>query len=153
MTARLTEQSIIIPETKALTTGDVFAVYGSLRKGLGNYSNLQLDTRAEFLGEDTVKGSLFSLGGYPGLLKQALGLTPDEVAVELYRITNPDLGPRLDGLEGYRMDNPERSFYVRSEVTTVKGNTASIYYYNGGITADRYVPSGDWSEWVSKRFS
>lgn len=141
----------IIPSTEPLKVGDLFAVYGTLRKGCGNYRNLGLDVRAEFVGEDLVEGTLYHLGGFPGLTQEIQPCLKDEdttpVHVELYRVLDDTLPPRLDGLEGYRIGSPENSMYIRAKVDLIvnQGQTAEIYYYNANdMPSERIIWSGDW---------
>jgi len=133
----------IIPATEPLQVGELFAVYGTLRKGCGNYQNLGLETRAEFIGLDEVDGTLYHLGGFPGLTEEASD-TP--VAVEVYKLTDANLSRSLDMLEGYHTQAPNRSMYIRAKTVTKGGLEVDIYYYNNNDVAERnaVIKSGDW---------
>jgi len=132
----------IIPSDRLLQAGDIFAVYGTLRKGNGNYKYTGMRTGAKFLGEETVQGTLYHLGGFPGLTQEA---SPVPVTVEVYKLLDPALGVRLDRLEGYKPAKPEGSMYIRAKTVTNSGREAFIYYYNSlRVPARRVILSGDW---------
>lgn len=137
-------------ETKQLTKGDIVAVYGTLRKDCSNYHSLGLRGRAKYLGEDIVKGSLYSIpsGGFP-CLKEG----EEDVVVDLFEIVEETLGLSLDRLEGYNPTAPQESnsFYIRSAIETLNGVPASIYVFQGGVREEDYIESGDWVQWKSSK--
>lgn len=113
------------------------AVYGSLKKGHGNY---RLLAASEYLGRCMLRGryTMVDLGYYPGVVMRDEG---DEGAVlcEVYRVTEDTLAS-LDLLEG------NGSYYTRSKVDT-PWKKAWCYF----LPADEYlkrdidvVPSGIW---------
>jgi gamma-glutamylcyclotransferase (GGCT)/AIG2-like uncharacterized protein YtfP len=115
------------------------AVYGSLRKNMGNHRLLE---DAVYLGNFKTKPefSLYSLGGFPGLKKR--GNT--EVTMEVYQIT-PGEAHRIDQLEGYDPKRNDNYFYDKIEIETPYG-AAGTYIYVGEVSEDRLVESGDWTE-------
>lgn len=139
----------IIPAKHRLREGDKFAVYGTLRKGCGNYENLGLDTRAKLVGSHTVQGVLFGLhGGFPGLVEEHPDVDMDSIkpiTVEVYEIVDPTLGSSLDSLEGYRLSDTSRSLYIRSEILVEALEEAvAIYYYNYEPPLSSLIEEGDW---------
>jgi gamma-glutamylcyclotransferase (GGCT)/AIG2-like uncharacterized protein YtfP len=108
------------------------AVYGSLRKGMGNHGLLQSD-EVTFLGTERVSGfDMYSMGGFP-FITPAQG----EIRIELYKVGHATM-LRLDRLEGYP------SFYDRKLIQTSKGQ-AWIYFIVGkNLSNYEKVQSGDW---------
>lgn len=121
---------------------NLVSVYGSLREGMGNHRLLESEN-SKLLGEFRTKPeyTLFSLGAFPGLLKN--GNT--SIVVEVYEVTDNVL-KRLDGLEGYHEDDLEQSFYIRETINTPFGESY-IYFYNGNPGNKEIVESGDWTEY------
>lgn len=124
-----------------MQVGDLVAVYGSLRNGLGNSRILEGTERLEDGIIEKNKYSMISLVAFPGLLKDNLSNT--EIVVEVYEIDSVSRKRRLDNLEGYP------SFYNREEVKLVDGRTAWVYYLEGNHYQSRpKVHSGDWVEYI-----
>lgn len=114
------------------------AVYGSLRRGMGNHRVLERND-AQLLSTERITGfEMFSLGAYP-FIRSGEG----EITVEVYAV--PITGMRdLDALEGYP------SFYDRKLVQTTKGQ-AWIYFIDdrdGRVP----VPDGDWVAFYNPRY-
>lgn len=115
------------------------AVYGTLRKGCRANGKL---SKANFVGEDAVKGNLYNIGWFPGI---RLG-GPQDVKVEVYEVSPEVEGEVLsilDSYEGYREGDPG-SLYFRKEVETTSGHTVSIYEYRESPSETTLIPSGDW---------
>lgn len=107
------------------------AVYGSLRKGLGNHRVISQDPSHTLLSTERIGGwDMFSYGAYP-YISQGGG----EITVEVYQVADETLVP-LDRLEGYP------HFYNRVQVETSQG-LAWIYFINQGSN-NRPVLNGDW---------
>jgi gamma-glutamylcyclotransferase (GGCT)/AIG2-like uncharacterized protein YtfP len=140
-----TNNPTIEPELTEMTVGDLFAVYGTLRRDQGNHRYLGVHEKAEYLDTITVPGILCALGGFPGLVQEMEGIELQEVEVEVYRLTHDDLSPRLDRLEGYRpADGEKNGFYIRSIISEYKGEPLNIYYYQGTVKETMIIPSGNW---------
>lgn len=127
----------------------VVAVYGSLRKGMGNNRLLANQT---FLTQTRTaeKYAMYSLGGFPKISLEGAKVSP--IVVELYEVDEAGLA-RLDQLEGYRGEGMN-NFYDRSAVQCEDGNLALIYHIerDGQRPAD-LVPDGDWVEFIKARSS
>jgi len=123
---------------------NLIAVYGSLRKEMGNDYILK---NAKYLGEFKTDPifSLYSLGSYPGLKEN--GST--SVVMEVYEVDNLT-AQRVDSLEGYSADSPA-TFYDKIPINTPYGE-ASVYTYVNNIPQDRLVESGDWKEYKVEFF-
>lgn len=121
------------------------AVYGSLRKGLGNHRLLQ---NSKYLGEFKTEPvfSLYSLGSYPGLKEN--GTT--SVVMEVYEV-NKETAIRVDNLEDYT-PGEKAYFYDKIPIETPWG-IASVYTYVNPISEDRLVKSGDWKEFRSQLYN
>ncbi len=119
------------------------AVYGSLRKGLGNHNYFLKN--AKYLGEFKTEPiySLYSLGGYPGLKEN--GST--SVTMEVYEV-NEQEAEAIDRLEGYS-SNRQSTFYDKEIINTPYGE-AGVYIYVNSIPENRLVKSGDWKEYMSE---
>lgn len=115
------------------------AVYGSLRKGLGNHRVLG---ESKLIGTTKTepKFTMFSYGAFPGLLKDG----DTEITIEVYKPENNDTWERLDVLEGY----PD--FYDRMIIETEFGNAWMYYNKNAGRYNNGTVDSGDWKEFILK---
>jgi gamma-glutamylcyclotransferase (GGCT)/AIG2-like uncharacterized protein YtfP len=120
----------------------IFAVYGTLRQGHGNYKWC-LEGKSEFLGEHKTEPAftMHSLGGFPAVT--ADGETA--LTTELYRVTDPETIRGVFGLEGYtgEKDNP-RNWYDTITIDTPHG-PAEMFYFKKGSDAP-VVASGDWNK-------
>lgn len=131
-----------------MRAGDNVFVYGTLKRGHGANGFLQ-NGNAEFVSETRISGTMYSLGGFPGLKTlapphDAEGSFPfisegPTVVGELYRITDDRLPARLDRYEGYP------HLYDRVTVECENGERAWTYVYNGDTHEERLVPTGEWS--------
>lgn len=126
----------MIPIAKRIKKMNKVAVYGSLRKGLGNHRVLG---ESKLIGLEWIPNyEMFSLGSFPGI-RDGKGA----IYVEVYEVDSDTLG-RLDTLEGYHSKNSVNNFYDKEEVSTKFGD-ALIYTLQG----ERYkrspiVSSGNW---------
>lgn len=131
----------------------IVAVYGTLRRGQGNYRHLLEGTEAEFVCEDRIMGTMFSLGGFPGILTghNHRGM----VVVDLFKIPAPSQSPimdRLDRLEGYNKQGPvSDNMYNRKWTVTEGGRMCWYYEWNGELPSERVIESGDWLQHVAER--
>lgn len=118
----------------------IVAVYGSLRKDMGNH---RLMDGSEFIGKGILQdgSTMFSSGGFPIL---SFALTKSEpVLVELYNVDNPRNMMMLDRLEGYPdwYNRTERQFKMEDGSMM----TAWIYHQDRDFTERLpVVESGDW---------
>jgi gamma-glutamylcyclotransferase (GGCT)/AIG2-like uncharacterized protein YtfP len=119
------------------------AVYGSLRKGMGNSRLLE---GVKMLGTTKTlpKFKLFSLGGFPGI-----HAGDKEVVIEVYETDDQSVLQRLDWLEGYNPRNPKTGLYDK-QLTDTEFGPAIIYTYNGSEPENREVPDGDWVKHIEK---
>ena len=123
---------------------ELVAVYGSLRKGLGNHRVLG---DSKLVSTGIVQGfGMYSMGGFPALTTLA---NKTDVVVEVYEVDN-DTMRRLDRLEGYP------HFYNRVPVPIHLNEgedgvesylTAWIYFIDDKFPEKSFVESGDWVEY------
>ena len=112
------------------------AVYGTLKHGHRNHHWLN---GADMLGQDRLTEiTLYDLGPYPGAK-----LTPSTgVTVEVYAINAEQLA-RLDELEDYLQNSPDKGMYDRRVLATQYGD-AWCYIYNPPVEATSQIKSGEW---------
>lgn len=114
------------------------AVYGTLKRGHRNHYWLE---GAPLLGHDRISAiTLYDIGPYPGA-KQA----PSKgVVVEVYAINAEQL-QRLDQLEDYFHQAPDKGVYNRIILTTQHGD-AWCYLYNADVEENTQINSGEWQD-------
>ena len=120
------------------------AVYGSLRKGLGNSALLN---GAKYLGDDVTapEYTMVSLGFFPGIIKGG----ETSVVVEVYEINEEKLRS-LDMLEGYHGEDTH-NFYNREVITLPKFGEAYIYTLPSDYGDHTVVENGDWKDYLFKK--
>jgi len=106
----------------------------------------RVDSKLRFIGRGTIKAALFDLGIYPAAVP-----ADDHSLVwgEAYQIDDPtSVLSALDEIEGYRLNEPERSLYTRvlTDVALVGGTSekAWAYFYNAPLGQARRIGSGDY---------
>ena len=116
-------------------------VYGTLLKGMSRSHSL---STSRFEGFGVIRGSLYDLGSYPGIVD-----FDGSVYGEIYDIDSSTL-VALDHIEGYDINYPESSLYSRKEVNVTLLNDGSrlrayTYFYNAS-SLDEYhhISSGDY---------
>lgn len=102
------------------TTMKTIAVYGSLKRGKYNHTLIENCT---FLGDTTIKGTLYSLGSYPAIIEDGDNEYPAEVYEvpdEIYeRVRRMELGAGykeviVDGNIVYYADEKLREYCLNS---------------------------------------
>lgn len=129
-----------MPEAdKGTFTGHVF-VYGTLRRGDDNDIN-RLSPTPRALGNATVRGTMFHLGAYPGVVLGGQGIVTGEV----YAISER-LQQVLDEIEEvYPQQRDE--YFKRVVPVTVQGEAVLcvVYEINPRYIVGRpVIDSGDW---------
>ena len=123
------------------------AVYGSLRRGMGNHRLLET---SKLLSTETIQANfrMVDMGSYPGLIESE---EPNDIVIEVYEVT-PDTYKRIERLESYP------AFYDRKNVTTTEGEVG-IYYLprnSGWTSSDRLVnktnEAFDWVKHYQEKF-
>jgi gamma-glutamylcyclotransferase (GGCT)/AIG2-like uncharacterized protein YtfP len=124
-------------------------VYGTLRRDIGNSMFHLLARHARLVGYGRIRGRLWDLGDYPGVVLS----TDDDrwVRGEVYAIDNEnDVLARLDEYEGCGPQDPRPHEFERvmCEVRLDDGKTtdAWVYEYKGGLEGKQEIASGDYLE-------
>jgi gamma-glutamylcyclotransferase (GGCT)/AIG2-like uncharacterized protein YtfP len=115
-------------------------VYGTLRRGDDNDITLLLPT-PRFVGKAQIAGSMFHLGGYPGVTLGGTGVVQGEV----YAISE-SLERVLDGIESEYPAQADE-YYKRDIEVTVDGVLFGciVYEINSAYTVGKpSIASGDW---------
>lgn len=115
-------------------------VYGTLRKGDSN-DITKLTPAPVYIGNSIIKGNMYHLGGYPGVILGGSG----HIMGEVYAITEP-LERLLDGIES---EYPaQANEYAKRELTIVMDEQSLIcivYEINTTYIKDKpQIMSGDW---------
>lgn len=123
---------------------NLIAVYGSLRRTLGNH---RLIENSNYLGTFNTEPvfSLYSLGGFPGLKEN--GNT--SVMMEVYEVDD-QTARSVDALEGYSPNRPA-TFYDKIQIETPFGQ-AGVYIYVSNIPENKKVKSGDWVSFIKEKY-
>lgn len=127
-------------------------VYGTLRKAFGHEMHHRLERAARCIGNAAVRGALYDLGSYPGLV-----ISGDDVGVvegEVYAL-DPDRAQAtladLDRYEGCATTDPEPHEYRRESVRArlVDGTELPVvtYVLNQSHAGLKRIPDGDYVAW------
>ena len=130
-----------------MTESAYLFVYGTLRSGADTEWAHLLANRAERVGVGRVRGSMFQLDGYPGIVLPPGG--NDWVTGDLYRIDNPEsVWPVLDEYEGCAPNDPLPHEFERRMVQVRKEDGSRVnawaYVYRLETTGKPRIPSGDY---------
>jgi len=123
-------------------------VYGTLMKGLQRARAL---SRSQFIAHATTTGELYDLGRFPALIAGH-----EKVLGEVYEISEQILH-RLDQIESYDPENPEKSLYIRKEIAVYLDSnshpvTAEGYFYNRCLEGrSTVISSGDYRVYLEKQ--
>ena len=127
---------------------DFVAVYGSLRKGMTANHFMQ---GCDYVEEDSIKGTLFNLGPFPGI--KLSGKEPTDVVLDVYELPEKRVHilHRLDMYEGYDRLDPENALFIRKRATLNSGREAWLYEFNGDVEYGVRIMKGDWVDHVNSR--
>ncbi len=115
---------------------DSLFVYGTLLPGRAPAEIADVVGQLVPLGAGTVRGRLYDLGEYPGvILGEHAAESADEIPGQLFALPpDPTVLARLDAYEDFRPDDPAHSLFLRRRavVTLLDGSVRSswIYVYN-----------------------
>jgi len=139
--------------SKSLMTTYILT-YGTLRyeyptsKGFG----LHDEERAKYLGQTSVLGGIYSLGGFPGWKNDNNGHT----VCDMFEVVDQSIIKRLDYYEGYLERDPENGLYNKCTLRVPRPDTgelvdAVIYEYNGEVDCDYHVDCGNWIAFLERK--
>lgn len=121
-------------------TRELVFVYGTLRKGGTNHFRM---SGADFVAEGIIKGRIYRISWYPGLVLGDEG----EVKGELYSIDAAQL-LELDGFEGLSPGEMNGDEYrrVKTVVFLGAGKTVSawVWEWTGSFDERDLLEQGDW---------
>ncbi len=124
-----------------------FFVYGTLRRGQGNYRLLRGRTVREVRARLTT-ARLYDIGGLPMAIEGKGQVTGEIMTISpnFYE----DMLARLDRLEGVDHEHPDRGFYRRVICTpfTEDGKSTRAWVYLGTpeyMDNAQYISHGDWA--------
>ena len=134
------------PQSPSMTIFPLF-VYGTLRKDVNKSMFHLLAKQSRFLGSAKVRGRLYDLGDYPGLVPS------DEarwVRGEAYQIDdNPDVLLTLDRYEGCSPEDPAPHEFERvTQLAVLDDGTTQqvwVYVYRLSIDEKPEIGSGDYN--------
>lgn len=125
---------------------DPLFVYGTLLPGSAPGEIAHAAARLRPIGEGSVRGRLYDLGHYPGLVLDPHAQSVFGIVFEL-----PDDSAVLDALDEYEeffaaMPQASQFLRIRAGVTLSTGIAVEcwIYVYNRDIANARLIPSGRW---------
>lgn len=126
---------------------DLVFFYGTLMSGFDRAGRARLDPLLEPQGRGWILGALFDLGIYPA----AVPANDGRVWGEVHRMKDvAAVLDALDGIEGYRPNEPDQSLYTRvsTAVTFDDGQVAEAwtYFYNAPLGGAHRIASGDYLE-------
>lgn len=133
---------------------DYVMIYGTLMEGYDGYKELSLGDYMTKIGECTVRGSLYDLGDYPGLILQDKSSSDMEkeseyVKGELYQVDDESIFGIMDEFERY--DPCGDSLYIRQMVRLDEPQIdAWVYVYNRDTEDADIIESGDWRLYTDK---
>jgi gamma-glutamylcyclotransferase (GGCT)/AIG2-like uncharacterized protein YtfP len=132
--------------------GELVFFYGTLMAGFDRRRRTGIDDKLTCIGRGSIRGSLFDLGLYPAAVPAPEG----HVWGEVYEMSEPAaVLAALDGIEGCRHDDPDRSLYRRLQVDVTlpggSGAQAWVYFYNAPLGRAPRITSGDYLEHTKVR--
>jgi gamma-glutamylcyclotransferase (GGCT)/AIG2-like uncharacterized protein YtfP len=126
----------------------LFFVYGTLRRGDDN-DITQLSPAPEFVGSASIIGTMYHLGGYPGVTLGATQSTSSgaagQIVGEVYAVSQ-ELEKKLDAIESEYPAQPDEYFKRQIHVSVLgKMRDCFVYEINLAYTAGKpIIVSGDW---------
>ena len=127
-------------------------VYGTLRKACGHEMHGILERAARFLGDATLRGALYDLGAYPGLLIG--GEHANLVTGEVYALDPASAGATLAALDAYEGCAPgdtQPHEYRREVVQVTLADASTIaawtYILNRVQAGLPQIEGGDYVAW------
>ncbi len=126
-------------------------VYGTLMKEANHPLGNLIRHEGEFMGRALIKGKLFLIDYYPGVVHSTS--THDHVIGEVYALKNPTkVLAALDEYEEYDPFDNENSEFVRRKIHAKldAGSKVSVwaYFYNLPTTGLKEILSGDFRSYL-----
>ena len=129
---------------------DLLFVYGTLLGSLSNSMTDFLKRESVFIGEAYLKGRLYDLGRYPGIVAQ--DDSPYEVFGHVYQLSNPEEALKvLDYYEDIPDGKQTTSEYIRALAPVRIENNYQhcwVYMYNKSTANLKEIDSGNYLEYI-----
>jgi gamma-glutamylcyclotransferase (GGCT)/AIG2-like uncharacterized protein YtfP len=126
------------------TTTIKLAVYGTLKSSHNNHNLLGSEARVVASNLLVPGFSLYECGWFPGAVRDEEG---SGVYVELIEVPTSIIN-LIDGYEGFNIENPDASLFLREAVELENGETVLMYVLNRKPEEDKnfyqLIPSGKW---------
>ena len=133
--------------------GDHVFFYGTLMAPFNRPGRQRITPKLTFKGRGSIHAALYDLGIYPA----AIPVSDNSLVWgEVYETSDPvAVLAALDEIEGYRLNQPDRSLYTRvlADVTLEDGRVekAWTYFYNAPLGRAQRITSGDYLEHLNVR--
>jgi gamma-glutamylcyclotransferase (GGCT)/AIG2-like uncharacterized protein YtfP len=121
---------------------DRLFIYGTLHPHRAPGEIRDAVKRLTPLGKGTVRGTLYDLGDYPGLVLG--GAAPAKIAGEVFTLpSDPGTLACLDDYEEFRPSDPENSLFKRIKTTVTLADGTKrlcwVYVYNHPVEAELHA--------------
>ncbi|MEM1123934.1 MAG: gamma-glutamylcyclotransferase family protein [Bacteroidota bacterium] len=134
-----------------MTTPYLF-VYGSLMSGITSPIATYLKENSRFIGEGWVKGRLYDMGNYPGLVTDES--TNTKVIGHIFQLDDPnEMLPNLDHYECIGSDFSEPHQYRRETISVKTANqtfSCWAYLYNWDTQNLALIESGNYLQYFKE---
>ncbi|MBK0379030.1 gamma-glutamylcyclotransferase family protein [Mucilaginibacter segetis] len=134
---------------KTLETEFLF-VYGTLLQQHNKFT-LYLNMHCSFYNKGQIKGRLYDIGEYPGLI---VDNNAGYVYGNIYKIGNPEILRELDIYEGNGPEEEQPNLYIRQKHLIETDNDtvkAWLYHYNLPIENLKQITSGNYGEYMRQK--
>jgi len=126
--------------------------YGTLMTPFNRPGRQRINSKLRYVGRGAIDAALFDLGIYPAAIPATDG---SRVWGEVYETDDPvPVLSTLDEIEGFRLNEPERSLYTRvlANVKLEEGHEvqAWTYFYNAPLGRAERIESGDYLEYLKR---
>jgi gamma-glutamylcyclotransferase (GGCT)/AIG2-like uncharacterized protein YtfP len=121
-------------------SSELVFVYGTLRRGASNHFRMH---GAEFVRSGVLRGRMYRVGWYPGLVVDVQG---DDLVGEIYAV-GPEQLAALDLFEGLSAGEIEGSEYRRVRAAVTGGESpleAWVWEWLGPVDERQRIAGGDW---------
>lgn len=126
---------------------DYLFAYGTLQPGCAPASVAALAAKLRPVSAGFVRGVLYDLGRYPGVVPDARAMS--RIAGTVMELPEEKtILQQLDDYEGFDPQSSDRSEFVREQQTVELSDGGKLecwlYRYNGKLDKARVIPSGIW---------
>ena len=113
-------------------------IYGTLHPDRAPAEIAAAPRRLTPIGPATIRGNLYNLGAYPGVV---LALDGPPIPGELFTVPDTATLSALDAYEDFRAASPDSSLFLRVETTATARDgsqlTCWVYVYNREVPGSR----------------